>query len=190
MLAGGGHLGKRTAVMLLCVVVLALGVPASASAYVYSGNKWATTSVKYFLSASLSSTEKSCVTACGTIWNNGPSAWTLTNSNTSGVYNGWSKTSFSYHSWPDVPGMTARRMSGSTIVENDSWINTDFSWNNSGVMDKAARNCDYKTVMLHEFGHWIRLLEDTCHSSAVMWPNWTTKQALTQTDKDGLDYVY
>ncbi|MDP3630248.1 MAG: hypothetical protein Q8S43_04755 [Actinomycetota bacterium] len=180
----------RIVATMLCGVVLALGVPVSASAYVWTGYKWPSTSVKYFTSAVLTTTEKSYVTACATVWNNGPSAWTLTNSNTSGVYNGWSKTSFKAVGYPDIPGITDVKRSGTTVTECDSFYNTDFSWNNSGVMDKAARKCDYKTVILHEFGHWIVLNEDTCHSTAVMWPNWTTKQALTTTDKNGLDYVY
>lgn len=180
---------RLTAVLLLCGL-LVIGVPATASAYIYAGTKWPSTSVRYIQSAVLTSSEKSYVTACATTWNNGPSAWTLSATTSSGVYNIWSKTSFSYNGWPAVPGTTEVTSSGGTTSKCRSWFNTDFTWNNSGVMDPVAKKCDYKTIILHEFGHWITLNHDSRYTTAVMWPNWTAKQALTTDDKNGLDYVY
>lgn len=172
------------------VAALFMAVPTPAHAFIYAGKKWPSTTVRYIQSAALTTAEKSYVTACATAWNNGPSAWTLTATTSSGVYNTYSKTDFSYQGWPDIPGITTVTASNGVVSKCQSYFNTDFSWNNSGVMDKTARKCDYKTVILHEFGHWIVLKEDSCHTGAVMWPNWTAKQSLTTTDKNGLDYVY
>lgn len=181
---------RRRLYFLFACLLLGAAMPASAQAYIYTGHKWPTTSVNYILSASLTSTEQSIVKSCATTWNNGPSAWTLTSSTSSSVYSIWSKTDFSYQGWPDVPGVTEETYSGSTTTKMRSWFNTDFTWNNSGVMDSATRKCDYKTVILHEFGHWISLSHDSRYTTAVMWPNWTTKQSLATDDKNGLDYVY
>ena len=174
-------------------VVVCMGVflqPDTALAYVTNGKKWPTTSVKYILSASLTSTEKSIVSSAAAVWNADAAAWTLSSTTSSGVYNIWSKTSFSSQGMGSIPGITETTTSGTSITKCRSWFNTDYSWNASGVMNQSTGACDYKTVILHEFGHWIYLGHDSAHPTAVMWPNWTKKQALTTDDRNGLNAVY
>lgn len=183
----------RMRLLFTVVVASALSVmvmSTSASAYRWTGMKWPSTSVKYVLSASLTSSEKSYVNRGAKTWNDAPTSWTLSPTTSDGVYSTFSKTDFSYHDWADIPGVTLVSDTNGVITKCRSYINTDYAWNNDGVTSKTQRKCDYATVILHEFGHWITLDEDTCHSSAAMWPNWITKQSLTTTDKNGLDHVY
>lgn len=175
----------------LAALMVALATPPPAHAFVVDYSRWRSNSAYYVLSGALSSAEKSYVKSSGAVWNNAPAPFTLYTSTSSSVYSIWSKTDFSYWDWDDVPGMTwVTKDARGNILKCKSYLNTDFTWNNNGVMDIARRVCDYKTVIIHEFGHWLWLGHPNNHPEAVMWPNGVVKQALAGDDRNGIDYLY
>ncbi len=176
-------------------VALLLAVPGTAFAYYYTGVKWASATVPYYTIETLTSTERSYAVASCNVWNGlTNSTWKLQNSGAPVAW--WGKKSFSAAGWPsNIPGRTLLYWNSSNrLYDAESYINSNFTWNNTGVMDQAAKKADYKTVMIHETGHWAVLDHPSAigqsHPEAVMEPTWTKKWALAADDKNGIAYIY
>ncbi|MDI6817491.1 MAG: matrixin family metalloprotease [Actinomycetota bacterium] len=183
---------KRKTIIILSLLLI-LVVPAAADAYYAPGDKWGSSTVYYMNDTNLSGTATSCINAMANAWTDAPGNWVLRNAGPHTAY--WTKASFKAKGWPDWPGISAVSVNMSHIVTGvTSYLNTDYNWNNSGIMNVSTRNCDYKTISLHEMGHWGVLdhpsLIGQNHPEAVMQPAWVAKQSLTTDDKSGIDYLY
>jgi hypothetical protein len=92
---------------------------------------------------------------------------------------------------PYVPGETTVFKNPddlSDIVEVDTALNQDFPFATSG----EPSSYDVQTVAVHEFGHWLELL-DSGDSSAVMYGHidvGQVKRSLTTDDINGINSLY
>lgn len=92
-----------------------------------------------------------------------------------------------------APGVTNLVLSGSTVVDGDTYFNSAYTWNSTGTMNQSTLKADRRTVAIHEFGHQIYLNHpNSCgtpltsaETSAAMNPNWTQKWVTNSDDKAG-----
>lgn len=185
---------QKAKVLTFLIVVALLLVPATAQAYYYTGYKWASASVYYMMDTNLSSTAKSCIQSMATQWTNAPGNYNLVNAEPNTAY--WTKASFRANGWADMPGQTFWVANTTTkiLTSVTSYLNTDYAWYNSGYMDLSNHNADYKTIALHEMGHWGRLGHPSQigqnHPEAAMEPLDRCLPSLATDDKNGIDYIY
>ena len=180
-------------------------------AYSYSGNRWSGTSVNYYINSSFASSVRTSMRSADATWDaagsgspfrfyyqsttsRNPNVWagSCDAHNDVGYYNN-GNTGVPAATYTDSSG------SGSTIVENDTTFNTYYSWSTSG----ASGSFDVRSVMTHEFGHWLRLLDlwssgspSNCGSSSEstmcgsIATGETRKRSLATDDKNGISFIY
>jgi hypothetical protein len=104
------------------------------------------------------------------------------------------RISFRAAALPDIPGIT---FPGTGTQNANVYLNSDFVWNTSGVMQQSTRRVDVRTVATHELGH-VPILRHpgdcgamtSAEVAAVMHPNWTTKVTPNTDDRAGLKALY
>lgn len=198
---------KRTAVRrsisaLVIVVLSMVSLPGVASAYCYPGQKWSSGGPRdvYMSTSQVPSAWASAIIASGTAWNGiSGSAWSMAVKpyGTAGPPSsgGWVYTGTGL---PD-PGWTisSATQGASSMTWANTYLNSSWTWNLSGILNQSSKVADVRTIMTHEFGHWLRLHHPAqCHTpsatelAAVMTPNFTKKWNLNSDDKAGAAYVY
>lgn len=104
---------------------------------------------------------------------------------------------FSAAGYADNPGVTFNNGNYSPHSVSNVYLNSDFTWNTTGVMDQATRKTDVRTVATHELGHSAglahpqlcgQLSNDETHS--VMYANWTKKWSTNIDDQRGIQALY
>ncbi len=65
------------------------------------------------------------------------------------------------------------------------------NWDTSG--NPSSTEFDFYSISIHEFGHWLRLLDDYDHDDGVMdayWSKGESKTTLTSEEKSAAQYLY
>jgi hypothetical protein len=177
-------------------------------AYSYSGYKWGVNSVSYHVNNAFSVSFRSAIIASDLSWDQSGSKFRLSYAGTTtrnpNVFSGYSYDGYNDvgHFNLGIPGTIAAtfgRLSGNTILERDTTLNTYYNFSTTG--DPALH--DVRNIMTHEFGHWLDLLDLTYEFSpswcgfagestmcAYAAPEETNKRSLETDDKDGIKAIY
>lgn len=113
---------------------------------------------------------------------------------------------FSYWGYDVVPGLTqfkGRDNPGSGYKWNphnraDVRLNSNFTWNTTGVMDQSQGIVDVRTIATHEIGHATGLAHPAdcgppltnAEQFGVMFVDWTKKWVTRPDDDDGNKQLY
>ena len=167
----------------------------------YSGNRWATDTVHYFINENTNDSvgEGAAVKAAGDAWNNYSNFSLYYDGPTSSIdygrngkneilwvnYNTYSLATTSY--WVDLNGI---------IIECDIRFNDiSYDWSTSG--HPSSGQFDVQSVAVHEFGHWLNLLDlygDNDTTKVMYGINngglEGVKRSLTLDDIAGIQYIY
>lgn len=187
--------------MLVLTPALHVALAQPADAYCWS-NKWGSgvTWVEVWAESNITSTESSGISAMAAAWTNLPSSWAFSYyapGMHGPIYRGgyYGKRSFSANGMGSAPGVTYLSYSGSSITSANAYNNTDYTWN--GVMSQANKTADWRTVTLHELGHWLSLRHpsdcgpmDSAETASAMNPAWVVRQSPNSDDSTGASALY
>ncbi len=192
-------------------LVVALGIWAALSGsnaqatHYYGGNRWLGWSVDWCFGNSLPSSWQTQYRSAADTWNGSPSRFSLnwyTGSACTGVLNSaGSSNTFTENGWPNDPGMTINAYDqNGYIIRKRSWLNTDFAWSTTmaegssmgSSTNKCSPSCDVKTIILHEFGHWVRFTHGGCDVSpkSTMCVDWKVRRSINSHDSSSLVAIY
>lgn len=180
----GRGISGLLAVLLLLFVVFA---PAPASAYDYSGYKWAGTSAVYGWDwwGSVPAEWKSSIRDAATTWNAAGSVFRLNE-------DFWTGNIYTAQLASNVQADATIWLSGNTITSSRIRFNNQLSWSTTGESGKH----DVQDVATHEFGHWLKLndLYGSGDTEKTMYyagsSGQTKRRTLEQDDKNGIIYIY
>lgn len=164
-----------------------MGIAQAASAYSYSGKKWSETSTYYVFTSSIPDTWKPAIKAGAVSWNNAGAKFALYNY-------GSTVNQLSIQNLGPNNGAVATTTvtsSGGTISKCTLVFNNNYSFDTTG----NSGTYDIQSIALHEFGHWLFLLDlyGSSSSSAAMYgyaSTGTTKRSLAYDDISGIKYIY
>lgn len=177
---------KRRILIGLVIAGMLISIASQGMAYITGGSRVSNTAYywinEYYMTAQMRDT----IALSGSTWN-GVANFTF--ARLPSTTSTWDYVSFTP---ADTPGVTTHiwDSTGTKIVDSFSKLNQYWTWNYSGNFNQANREADVQTVATHEFGHWLRLLHDSAHLEAVMWPDFTQKWSLRQDDIDGIIKIY
>jgi hypothetical protein len=176
---------KTSAIILLAVLMASMGLIGSsspASAYIYDGKCWNTDTVDFYHS-SLPYDWRNEVLYAAYTWNWAGSNFTF---NYDASSDNQVLTYYYGVPWP---------IAETYVYDNPiTWVIEYFNTSCTFSIDGSS-GYDVNTVALHEFGHWLQLLDipeyQFWHIGKVMYGTYTgIKQSLTQDEIDGIIYIY
>jgi Matrixin len=192
---------KLTYLLPLCSVALVFALHltrGSGEAYI-AAQRWITNYTEYITdslgSAPFPSTTPSLVNTAAARWSQASTGINFRIVNFNGQIGPTrmrvSSGNFSSLGFPDVPGANSLTINSSGNLSSSLLrLNTTWSWNTSCTLSQSLKRADVLTILLHEMGHSVRLLHDSSHTEAVMWPDFTCKQTLRADDRAGIDALY
>ena len=183
-------------IVAVAYVVSLFSIVQPASAYV-TAQRWETNYTEYMAASNMNtspfpSSTYSDISAAATKWSQG---------NTGKNFNIYqppmgptrvyvTRASFSAQGWPSNPAQTNHYIPDGYLRSSTIYLNSDWSWNTSCDLSQSGHRADLPTIIVHEMGHLVRLLHDSNHTEAVMWPDYTCKRQLATDDKNGVGARY
>lgn len=175
---------KKFSIILLLILIISLLTSYSAFAYVYEGKKWPINNTLYKYNSNLPAGWQSSVYSAAGTWN-GKSKFSLYYSTSANNVYG----AANYGGYSGELGVTYVYSSGTKIVGANSDFNTYESWSTN----PNSSQYDLQSNALHEFGHWLQLMDLYNNTSPVMYgylDAGVTKRSLTTDDVNGIRYIY
>ena len=105
---------------------------------------------------------------------------------------------FSSVGWDNnSPARTINTSNANPHVVSNVYVNSTWSWNLNGTLNKANHVADVRTVLTHEFGHSAGLLHPDCdglvtqtEAQSVMHSNYVKKWAINSDDRLAVTDLY
>lgn len=168
-------------------LVFCLFMSSTALGYLYSGIKWPTTTIYDRYLSNLPSSWQTPVGAAAATWNSYSNFKIYKDlGGTSG--NSWGAASLG----SGTVGITYYYGSGTTLSQCLSYYNNQYSFSTN----PNSSQYDLQSVALHEYGHWLRLLDlyNTLYDSDKVMYGYIDpgqiKRSLTQDDINGIRAIY
>lgn len=190
--------------MFLCLTFVQLSSTLAQQCFIYSGKKWNISSVTYRINSNLGDAfatqiqyETSIYNAAQS-WNNAGANFQLIKGTNVDYERGSEPINVfqvgKYYEFAGPLGWTDRYLNAddpTEIKKACSYFNSYYFWS----VEPDATNYDIESNILHEFGHWLALLNETnptCYTN-VMYEGFvagTKKRILSQDDKNGILFIY
>ena len=163
----------------------------------YGSRKWAVSPVSYYINPTGGPTgTETAIQAAANTWSETGAnfSFSYAGPTSSGYgYDGLNVISFDNLASSTIIGRAIIYSTGSTINEADIQFNTNFDW--SIITPTPNNKMDVQSVVLHELGHWLKLLDlygeyDSVKAMYGYGAYGQMKRTLTSEDQQGIQRIY
>lgn len=153
--------------------------------HLISGNSWENPEVTYDISTTYSDTKTDIIQSAAAKWTDIDYCSFDLDYDTDSV-NDW------YYRDIDQLGLTSRTTVDGYLEEVDTVMDSSgTNWDTSG--DPSSTEYDFYSISTHEFGHWLRLLDDYDHNDGIMdayWSKGETKDDFSSEERNAAQSMY